>query len=80
MATAASRQSGLRVPAAASARAEPYMAFHSVRTLSSRPGRTRPARASARMARPASTTSLPVRGSAHRTAQDGAALEVPVRR
>ena len=32
---------GSPVAAAASARAEPYMAFHSVSTLSSRPGRTR---------------------------------------
>ena len=61
MATAASRHSGLRVPAAASARADAYMAFHSVRTLSSRPGRTRWSRASARITRPASTASLPVR-------------------
>ncbi len=41
MATAASLHAGLPLAAAASASDEAYMAFHSVSTLSSRPGRTR---------------------------------------
>ena len=80
MATAASAQASSPVAAAASASAEPYMAFHSVRTLSSSPGLTRVG--------PGRQQDLPARldegitpeGGADRSAQDGAALEVPLGR
>ena len=63
MATAASVQAAFPVAAAASATAEPYMAFHSVRTLSSRPGRTLWPRASSRSCRPSSTEASPRSGA-----------------
>ena len=77
MATAASAHAWLPVAAAASATADPYMAFHSVRTLSSSPGLTRVARDASRICRPDSTSGSPRRGRTDRPAEDGAAFEVP---
>ena len=71
---------GLPVAAAASASAEAYMAFHSVSTLSSSPGRTRADRASNSRPRPASTGLGPVERGTDRPAQDGSSLEVARRR
>ena len=63
MATAASAQAESPVAAAASATAEPYMAFHSVRILSSSPGLTRVARDANRICRPDSTMPSPRRAA-----------------
>ena len=76
MPTAAVAQSVRPVAAAASARADAYMAFHSVRTLSSRPGRTR-CRAGREQAPPPLLDELgTAEGVAHRPAEDGGPLEV----
>ena len=56
--------------------AEPNMAFHSVRTLSSSPGRTRFRRASKSRRRASSTSAGRRRGASERAPQDGPALEV----
>ena len=69
MATARSAQSLRPVAAADWASEEANMAFHSVSTLSSRPGRILVDLASKSCARARSTSGGPLEGRAHRTPQ-----------